>query len=64
MENCIPDTLQLLQMASHAVWTHQYTHCIPAVHQVFSNLLNVTIMCYLDNILVYLEDLADHLEHI
>ena len=65
MEDFLPHALWLLWMASHAIWSNQCPCCIPAVcNTVFANLLDVCVIVYLDDILIYSEDKASHREHV
>ena len=46
-------------MASHALWPHQ---CF--VNTVFSDLLDICVIVYLDDILIYSADMASHKKHV
>ena len=59
MEDFLPDALRLLRVASHALWPYQRF-----VNTVFADLLDVCVIVYLDDILIYSADMASHKKHV
>jgi hypothetical protein len=65
VENGFPDPLQLFRIPHHAIQPHQCPFFLSVIHEHnFGNLLNVMLVIYLDNILIYSISPADHPEHI
>jgi hypothetical protein len=66
MEDRISNLLQFFQVARDAIWINQCTCSFSTVHEqyVFSDLLDVCIVVYLDKILIYSDNKDKHIEHI
>ena len=52
-------------MARYAIWTYQCSHSFPVfINDIFSDLLDVSVIIYLDNILIYSNNPVDHKKHV
>ncbi|KAF8755124.1 hypothetical protein RHS01_05741 [Rhizoctonia solani] len=65
MEDCVPNQIWLIQIPSHDLWPDKCTRSLPALHeQLFQDLLDVCVIIYLDDILIYSKDDATHTKHV
>ena len=65
MENHFPHPLQLLQMAHHALQTYECAHRFSAfMNDIFGDLLDVCMLVYLDDILIYSDSEEEHIRHV
>ena len=62
-ENCIPNLLWILQMAGYAGLTNTPAPCQRLMNNIFSNMVNVCVVIYLNNILIYSNNIEDHHTH-
>ena len=64
MENRIPNPLRICRMASHAFQTHECSSRFQRfMNDIFSDMLNVCVIVYLDDILIYSDNLELHRNH-
>ena len=63
MKDCFLHPLQLLRMAHHALQTYEHAfQCF--MNDIFSDLLNVCMLVYLDDILIYSNSEEEHKQHV
>jgi len=56
MKACIPNSICIIRVQGHALWPY----CI----DFFKNILNVCVVVYVNDILIYFDSLNEHLIHV
>jgi RNase H-like domain found in reverse transcriptase/Reverse transcriptase (RNA-dependent DNA polymerase) len=65
MENHLQDLLWVIWMDGYAFWSYQWTcHFQCFMKEIFADLLDVCVVVYLDDILIYSNDLSSHQDHV
>ncbi len=66
MEDCFSHHQGALRVPGYAIWACQLTHHLPVIHHhyIFKDLLNQSVVAYIDDILIYSKSEAEHINHV
>jgi len=65
MEDCVPKSLWILRGSDHVPWPYKAPASFQRfMNEVFKDVLDVCVVVYLDDILLYSDNPKEHLKHV